>query len=246
VELYWDPDFEMGQESAELAMRVWPPFLTDASDLPQPGLELEIDADVFLQRYPAWGLRDKVTGQLVAYTNAVYIYLDPQAIVLPEAGWQYAIQAGTQPFQPNGLCLVVANVDPSAQSKGVSLQLIEKAKAEARGAGLDYLWAPVRPSNFHDHPELTFEAYVELKRPDGLPADPWLRVHTRAGAEKLNICRRSAVVTATPQKWSQWTSETYSKSGSYPLARGLAPLEIDLEKNIGTYIEPNVWFRYRL
>ncbi|MGZ3705399.1 MAG: hypothetical protein ACXWP1_05445 [Bdellovibrionota bacterium] len=244
-EFEWDPDFAMGEESAAIAQRVWPRYLCEESDIPQPSLTLEIEEKEFFRRYPAWGLRAKTAGHLVAYTNAVLLAADIEAARYPEEGWQFAIEAGARKAEPNCLCLVVANVDPSVQSRRLSPLLIEKAKTEARALGLSCVLAPVRPSHRHERADLSFEAYVKLRRPDGLLADPWLRAHERAGAEQLNICHRSAIVTASIAKWSEWTGQGYPRSGDYALERGLAPLVIDLAKGIGTNTEPNVWFRYR-
>jgi GNAT superfamily N-acetyltransferase len=242
----WDPLFAMGEESATIAQRVWPRYLSEESDLPQSSLTFEIDEAEFYRRYPAWGLRSKADRRLVAYTNAVLLAIDLSHSNLPEEGWQFAIEAGGRDVKPNCLCLVVANVDPTMQNLRISPLLLEKAKTEARAMGLSHVIAPVRPSHFHEHAELSFESYVNLRRADGELTDPWLRAHERAGGKKLNICHRSATVTATIAKWAQWTSQTYPNSGSYSLERGLAPLIVDLEKNIGTYIEPNVWFMYQL
>lgn len=79
-EFNWDPDFAMGDESSAIAARVWPSFLSEASDLPQPGLTLEIDEAEFYRRYPAWGLRSRTDGRLVAYINAVLVHSDLGAL----------------------------------------------------------------------------------------------------------------------------------------------------------------------
>ncbi len=42
--------------------------------------------------------------------------------------------------------------------------------------------------------------------------------------------------------WEAWSGARYERSGAYPIAGGLAPVAIDLEKGIGRYVEPNVWF----
>jgi GNAT superfamily N-acetyltransferase len=246
AELRWDPQFEMGEESGVIARKVWPPYLAEDSDLPQPGLTFEVDLAEFQRRFPAWGLRDSETGRLLGYLNAVLLAYDVDVPGLPEEGWQFAIEAAARGGTPNTMCLVVANVDPGEQRRGLATLLLEKAKQEARRLGLACVIAPVRPSRRHEKPGLSFEEYVLLRRDDGLPWDPWLRAHARAGAEQRNICPRSAVVTASVAKWTAWTGQDYPRSGSYPLEGGLAPLTVDLGTGVGTYVEPNVWFRYRL
>lgn len=98
-------------------------------------------------------------------------------------------------------------------------------------AGFKSMIAPVRPSHFYEHSQLSIENYVDLRRADGLLADPWLRAHECSGAEKLTICSQSAVVMASISKWSEWTGMSSPQTGNYALDRGLAPLKIDLKKN---------------
>ena len=246
AEFFWDSNFELGPDSASIAQRVWPNYLASPSDIPEPSLTLEIPIDEFMARYPAWGVRRKQDSQLVAYSNAVFVQCDLDSGELPEEGWQFAIQAGARQTKANCLCLVIANVDPSVQNQKLSYHLIEVAKAAALSAGLDTLIAPVRPSLKHAHPDMSIEEYVQLRQANGEHFDPWLRVHERSGGHILNICYRSTVVTATLKKWREWTGLAIAQSGRYSLQGGIAPLLADVDNNLGTYTEPNVWVRYRL
>ena len=174
------------------------------------------------------------------------VNIDLKTDVLPDRGWEFAIESGARALIPNCLCLVVANVDPSVQGLGLSKLLIDKAKVFAHAAGFTAMVAPVRPSHFHEVKHNDFEAYVRMRRVDGLMHDPWLRAHERAGGQMLNVCWNSSIVKATPSKWSEWTGQVYPKTRHYSLVHGFTHLEIDLDRNIGTYAEPNVWFKYEL
>jgi hypothetical protein len=69
-------------------------------------------------------------------------------------------------------------------------------------------------------------------------------VHASLGAEVLNICASSVTVKASLARWEQWTGHDLKRPGNYQISGALAPLSLD--GNAGTYVEPNVWVRYRL
>jgi hypothetical protein len=56
-------------------------------------------------------------------------------------------------------------------------------RENAARLGYDTLVAPVRPSGKHTVPDDPMEQYAFRTREDGLPVDPWLRTHIRAGGQ---------------------------------------------------------------
>jgi hypothetical protein len=110
--------------------------------------------------------------------------------------------------------------------------------------GLARFVAPVRPTMKARYPLTPMARYVQWRRSDGLPFDPWLRVHTRLGAELLGVCDRSMVVNGTVDEWEDWTGMTFPDSGSYVIDGALVPVTINRETGHGEYIEPNVWMRH--
>ena len=48
------------------------------------------------------------------------------------------------------------------------------------------------------------------------------------------------------QDWKNWTDLDFPQSGSYKIEGALKLVEIDLEKDEGVYIEPNVWVVHEL
>jgi hypothetical protein len=44
--------------------------------------------------------------------------------------------------------------------------------------------------------------------------------------------------------WEAWNGHRFKGSGAYAIDGALAPVSIELEKGIGRYVEPNVWFGY--
>jgi len=86
--------------------------------------------------------------------------------------------------------------------------------------------------------------YVRWRREDGVPFDPWLRVHWHLGAKLLRVAPRSMAVTGTVAEWEEWTTMTFPESGRYIVPGALTPVTIDRRRNRGRYVEPNVWMRH--
>ena len=69
---------------------------------------------------------------------------------------------------------------------------------------------------------------------------------TSLGGRILKVAPESMVVEASVQQWMEWTGGKFPASGAYVVPGALAPVHIDLEKNIGRYAEPNVWVEHSL
>jgi hypothetical protein len=112
--------------------------------------------------------------------------------------------------------------------------------------GLARLIAPVRPSLKSRYPLTPMDHYIRWKNPNGLPFDPWLRVHARLGAELVKTCHQAMHIAGTVAEWEAWTGMVFPESGPYVVPGALVPVEFDLAANSGTYIEPNVWMVHTL
>ena len=145
---------------------------------------------------------------------------------------------------PNALSALLAAVAPDRQGHGLSARVIRAMKVVAAHHGLAVLIAPVRPTVKHRYPTTPMRRYARWKREDGAPFDPWLRVHWRLGAKLLREAPRSMVVTGTVAEWEEWTTMTFPESGRYIVPGALAPVTIDRRRNLGRYVEPNVWMRH--
>jgi len=88
------------------------------------------------------------------------------------------------------------------------------------------------------------DRYARRKRPDGLPLDPWLRVHARLGATMLRTEPDSLRIEAPLRDWEEWTGRRFGSDGDYVFPLGLAPLHV--RDGFGIYGEPNVWMRHDL
>jgi GNAT superfamily N-acetyltransferase len=146
--------------------------------------------------------------------------------------------------EPTTLSAVVAVLDPNVRGRGLSSLLIEAMRAAAAASGLDGLVAPVRPTLKERYPLTPIERYLSWRRKDGQLFDPWLRVHERLGARILGVCPGSLVVTGTAAEWEDWTGMAFPDSGDYVVAGALVPIEVDLDADVGRYVEPNVWMRH--
>jgi hypothetical protein len=118
--------------------------------------------------------------------------------------------------------------------------------AIARAHGLLSLIAPVRPSWKERYPLMPIERYAAWRRDDGLPFDPWMRVHERLGADVLRPEPESLRITGAVEEWESWTAMAFPESGEYVFPQGLAPLTVDRESDRGSYWEPNVWMLHRI
>ncbi len=70
-------------------------------------------------------------------------------------------------------------------------------KAAAAEHGLEALIAPVRTTLKSVYPLTPMDRYVQWRRGDGSPFDPWMRVYWREGATIPHIAARSMVIRGT-------------------------------------------------
>lgn len=148
----------------------------------------------------------------------------------------------TDGVEPNVLCALVAIVDPRQQGRGLSGLIIEGMARAAGRAGLECLIAPVRPTWKDRYPLVPLEDYAKWTREDGLPFDPWIRLHTRLGAEILAVAPRSLDISGPVAEWEAWTGMRFPQDGDYIVPGALVPVRF--EDGVGRYVEPNVWMRH--
>jgi hypothetical protein len=137
---------------------------------------------------------------------------------------------------------MVAVVDRSHQGRGLAALLIAGMRDLARRSGYSSLIAPVRPTWKERYPLIPMERYARWARVDGLPFDPWLRLHARPGAELLEVCPASMRIEGSRDEWESWTGMAFPGDGAYVVPGALVPVEF--EGGHGVYVEPNVWMRH--
>jgi GNAT superfamily N-acetyltransferase len=146
--------------------------------------------------------------------------------------------------QANIVSALQIRIAPEYQGRGLSSTLVDHMRGVTRAHGFGALVAPVRPNRKPQYPLIPMERYVSWTRADGLPFDPWMRVHARLGAEIVAVCAESMTIEGTVAEWEEWAQMPFPDSGSYVVPDALVPVEIDRERDIGRYVEPNVWMRH--
>jgi len=149
-------------------------------------------------------------------------------------------ERGTQ----TALSALAVEVSDDLQGSGLSKLVLHALVDAARSAGLGAFVAPVRPSWKDRYPLIPIDQYAYWCRDDGMPFDPWMRVHARLGATILRAEPHSLEIEAPVADWEAWTGLAMPADGAYVFPFGLAPLHVD--SGIGLYWEPNVWMRHEV
>jgi len=137
-------------------------------------------------------------------------------------------------------------INEKYQGYGISFEMLKIMKGVAKTNGFDHIALPVRPTLKCNYPLIPIDDYINWQREDGLPFDPWIRVHITAGGKIVGICNRSMNISGSVSDWEKWTGLKFPGSGNYVIDKALIPVNIDKEKNIGKYIEPNVWIIHKI
>jgi GNAT superfamily N-acetyltransferase len=185
-------------------------------------------------------LYDDEADELVAEGHTLPVPWDGSVEGLP-AGFDGIFERGFGDEEKTALSAMAAEIRPAFQGGGLAVRVLEVMRDVARRHGLGALIAAVRPSLKERYPLAAIDEYAQWSRPDGLPFDPWLRVHARIGGRILRPEPRSLRISGTVAEWEEWTQMAFPVSGEYVFPHGLALLSIDRAADVGLYYEPNVW-----
>lgn len=187
--------------------------------------------------------------RVVAAGNCIPVYWDGTTEGLP-SGLDGVLERGVEHLKsgraPTVVSALLALVGHTNRGRGLSGVVLGAMKSVAAERGLEAMIAPVRPTLKEKYPLTPMERYAYWKRDDGLPFDPWLRVHRRLGAQFLGVAPRSMVIEGTISEWEGWTGMLFPESDAYVVPGALQPVVMDLERDLGVYEEPNVWMRHPL
>ena len=194
---------------------------------------------------------DRETGQPVAKAHSVPIAFSGDiAGGLPETGWEWAIRtavhdrlAGTTPTIVSALEIAIRH---DLRGSGISGRMLAAMRDNAARLGFTDLVAPVRPSAKTAQITKPIDSYAYETRADGLPVDPWLRVHVRAGGRIVNVAHQSMVISGTLEQWRSWTSLPFDTTGPVKVPGALTPVQCDVAQDSAVYVEPNVWIHHRI
>ncbi|GAA4707651.1 N-acetyltransferase [Phytohabitans rumicis] len=141
---------------------------------------------------------------------------------------------------------IEVTVQVAWQGRGVSRIMLESLRVNAARHGYADLVVPVRPTLKHEDPHASLAEYAARVRPDGLPVDPWLRTHVRAGGEIVGLAPCSMTLAAPLAAWREWTGLPFAATGPVLVPEALVPVHCDVTHDHAVYVEPNVWVRHRV
>ncbi len=197
-----------------------------------------------------FALLDTETDRMAAMGNSLPFCWNGSLSDLPEGGWDWvflkAIEDHKAGTTPNIQSAIQIAIHPDYQSQGLSTMMVQAMRAVGKSKGFKQLVAPVRPNMKSKYPLTSIDDYIKWTTEEGLPFDAWLRVHARAGAKIIKPCHEAMIISGTRAEWESWTGLRFPQSGTYFIPGALNPMQMDIEKDKGIYIEPNVWIVHEI
>lgn len=207
--------------------------------------------DRLYERFPDYqfALADRERGDLIAIGNCLPIRWDGDPSTLPPRGIDAVLEDGVATAVagavPSAASALMIMVEPGHLGRGLSAACIEVMRRIVADHGLPSLVAPVRPTKKHRYPLIPIERYASWRRDDGSLFDPWLRTHERVGGGGAGVAPQAMTVRGSVAEWEAWTGLPMPETGSYVVPGALVPVEIDRERDVGLYVEPNCWMVHR-
>jgi len=228
-----------------LTKEVWPEFMLHDQVANELWHEL-------LDRFPDYqlALYDREHRRVAGMANSFALRWEAPLENLPEGGWDWAFSDGVKNQQqgaaPNLHCALQIVLRSQYQGQGLSGPMVEAVGAVTKSKGLKSLIIPIRPSEKHKYPLINLDDYITWKTESGLTFDAWLRVHVRAGGSIIKVCHHSKTIRGTRVEWEKWTGMKFPQNGRYIIDGALNPMEMNVEKDEGVYVEPNVWMAHKI
>lgn len=182
--------------------------------------------------------------RIVAAHNSAPLAWDGTDAGLPD-GWEdqfeWSVAQRRDGIEPTALGALQIVVGLDRQGTGLAGTMLTAMRENARAHGLHSVIACVRPTWKPRYPLVTIERYATWRRGDGLPFDPWIRLHVRLGGRIVRPSPRSMTITGTVADWESWTEMAFPESGEYVVPGACEPVRIERGADLGTYHDPNVW-----
>ena len=197
-----------------------------------------------------FALLDTEKNCMAAMANSLPFHWEQPLEALPEAGWDWvflkAIEDHKNGTKPTIQSAIQINIHPEYQGQGLSPMMVLAMREIGKSKGFENLVAPVRPTQKSLYPLISIDDYITWTNDEGLPFDAWLRVHVRLGGRILKPCHKAMTIRGTREEWEAWTDLKFPQSGQYYISGGLNPMKMDVEKDEGIYVEPNVWMVHHI
>ena len=227
----------------EIEGQVWPAFMLESEVASRYWGRLFTELGDYQTAFVDEG------GTVIAAGMTIPIFWDGDTATLPE-GWDAVLQLGFQQLDsgvtPNAMSALSAIIRPGYQGQGLSTEVLRAMRRIGVERGFHSMIAPVRPTMKSLYPLIPIVQYARWTRHDGLPFDPWMRVHARLGAEVLAPAPHSMHIGGTVEEWEKWTGLHMPVSGEYVAAGALQPISINHEAGRGVYYDPNIWVIHQL
>lgn len=231
---------DLAEESSAALLEDWPEFILHDRCAPElMGRAWEY--------FPEFDVRLLEDGAVCAGGWAVPLRWNGVAGELPD-GYDGALTSALAGYRaaaaPDTMCVMAVAVRPDRQRTGLAGEVITALRDRAARAGLRRVVVPVRPTLKSRYPLISMADFATWARADGLHLDPWIRTHQRLGAEILCPAPRSMIVTGTVAEWQGWAAMAFPQTGRYVVPGALDLVEIDTERDHGSYVETNLWMRH--
>ncbi|TMR07004.1 N-acetyltransferase [Actinomadura soli] len=169
---------------------------------------------------------------------------------LPAGAWDEVILAATHDRlagrKGNLVSALEISIRRDLRGTGLAAVMLAEMRGNAMRLGYSSLVAPVRPNAKFHQPDMPIEQYAALSRDDGLPVDPWLRTHVRAGGRIVGFSRHAMTISGELAEWRSWTGLPFDTAGPVYVPDALVPVHCDLVHDYAVYCEPCVWVHHPL
>ena len=237
------PDYR--DRAGDIGEASWPEFMMHDSVANENWHEL---FDRFSEYQ--FALMDTKTNCMAAMGNSLPFRWEEELSELPEKGWDWVFLKAVDNHQngvaPNIQSAIQIAIHPDYRSQRLSTEMIRAMREIGRSKGFKYLVAPVRPNQKSQYPLISIDDYIQWTDEEGLPFDAWLRVHARLGAKIIKPCHEAMTIRGARAQWEEWTRLKFLQSGKYYIPGALNPMDMDIEKDEGVYVEPNVWMVHEI
>jgi hypothetical protein len=189
-------------------------------------------------------------GELVAHSRSIpFAFPFGDRTELPSRGWDQVLQWGFEDHRlgrdTNVSSALEIVIKQTHLGRGLSHTMLAALRDAVKAKGHTTLYAPVRPNGKTDA-AMSMSQYVDQTREDGLPVDPWLRVHVRAGGKIVKVATASMLIAGSLAEWRTWTGLPFDRTGEVIVPQALVPVLADVDHDRAVYAEPNVWIQHDL